>query len=40
MALVGFTRFGPAGSDEKGGLDVEGIVPAILSAKPEWFRRF
>ena len=37
MALVGFTRFEPAGTDEKGELDLDGIAPAALSPEPEWF---
>jgi hypothetical protein len=37
MALVGFTRFEPAGIDEKGELDLDGIAPAALSPEPEWF---
>jgi hypothetical protein len=37
MALVGFTRFEPAGTDEKGELDLDGISPAALSPEPEWF---
>jgi hypothetical protein len=37
MALVGFTRFEPAGTDEKGELDLGGIAPAVLSPEPEWF---
>jgi hypothetical protein len=37
MALVGFTRFEPAGTDEKGELDLDGISPADLSPEPEWF---
>jgi hypothetical protein len=37
MALVGFTRFEPAGTDEKGELDLDGIAPAAVSPEPEWF---
>ena len=37
MALVGFTRFEPTGTDEKGELDLDGIAPAALSPEPEWF---
>jgi hypothetical protein len=37
MALVGFTRFEPVGTDEKGELDLDGIAPAALSPEPEWF---
>ena len=37
MTLVGFTRFEPAGTDEKGELDLDGIAPAALSPEPEWF---
>ena len=37
MALVGFTRFEPAGTDEKGELDLDGIAAAALSPEPEWF---
>src|ERR1700730_12063667 len=37
VALVGFTRFEPAGTDEKGELDLDGIAPAALSPEPEWF---
>lgn len=37
MALVGFTQFEPAGTDEKGELDLDGIAPAALSPEPEWF---
>jgi len=37
MALVGFTRFEPASTDEKGELDLDGIAPAALSPEPEWF---
>jgi len=37
MALVGYTRFEPAGTDEKGELDLDGIAPAALSPEPEWF---
>jgi hypothetical protein len=37
LALVGFTRFEAAGTDEKGELDLEGIIPAALSPEPEWF---
>src|SRR5271155_4539942 len=37
MALVGFTRFEPAGTDEKGELDLDGIAAADLSPEPEWF---
>jgi hypothetical protein len=37
LALVGFTRFEAAGTDEKGELDLEGITAAALSPEPEWF---
>jgi len=37
MALVGFTRFEPVGTDEKGELDLEGVVLAALSSEPQWF---
>jgi hypothetical protein len=37
LALVGFTRFEAAGTDEKGELDLEGITAADLSPEPEWF---
>jgi hypothetical protein len=37
MALVGFTRFEPVGTDEKGELDLDGIAPAALAPEPEWF---
>ena len=37
MALVGFTRFEPVGTDEKGELDLEGVALATLSPQPEWF---
>jgi hypothetical protein len=37
MALVGFTRFEPVGTDEKGELDLAGLTPAALAPKPEWF---
>jgi len=37
LALVGFTRFEAAGTDEKGELDLEGITPAALAPEPEWF---
>jgi hypothetical protein len=39
MALVGFTRFEPVGTDEEGELDLEGITPAALSPEAERFRR-
>jgi hypothetical protein len=37
MALVGFTRFEPVGTDEKGELDLEGVALAALSPDPQWF---
>jgi hypothetical protein len=37
MALVGFTRFEPVGTDEEGELDLEGITPAALLPEPERF---
>jgi hypothetical protein len=37
VALVGFTRFESAGTDEKGELDLDGISPAALAPEPEWF---
>jgi hypothetical protein len=37
LALVGFTRFEAAGTDEKGELELEGITAAALSPEPEWF---
>jgi len=37
MALVGFTRFEPVGTDEKGELDLEGVALAALSSEPQWF---
>ena len=36
MALVGFTRFESAGTDERGELDLD-IASAALSPEPEWF---
>jgi hypothetical protein len=37
MALIGFTRFEPVGTDEKGELDLEGVALAALSPQQEWF---
>jgi hypothetical protein len=37
ITLVGFTRFEPVGTDEKGELDLEGVALAALEPEPEWF---